>query len=88
MRAWLLLPALSGCFLLPWADEIRDKAEQVGEAVSQAGAHPAKRKKPPVPVPLPPDCDLADHCRGKEECAIGGGRCCSKCKQACLEMSE
>lgn len=44
---------------------------------------PAKRKKPPMPVPLPPDCDLTTHCRGKEECAIGDGRCCTNCHQAC-----
>lgn len=145
MRTLLLLPALSGCFLLPWAGEIKDKAEQVGESISQAGAHPtpkaydhvcacaehdpddpptrmyepcddngkydpeganlccsachkvcgkkpytapAKRKPSPVPVPLPPDCDFADHCRGKEACVIGDGKCCTKCKQACLELSE
>lgn len=45
----------------------------------------AERRAPgPVPVPVPPDCDLMTHCKSKEECVIGGGHCCSKCKGACL----
>lgn len=148
-HGWLVVASylFAGCFLLPWAGEVKDKAEQTGQALAQVGVHPAKerpdpddrpehncacdlshdnrspfhwcdadgtrnasgthaccndcgkicgqvrampytepakRKKPPVPVPLPPDCDLTTHCRGKEECTIGDGRCCTNCHQACL----
>lgn len=41
------------------------------------------RKQPPVPVPLPPDCDYATHCKNTEKCALAPGKCCELCHQPC-----
>lgn len=48
------------------------------------GPQTERRSPGPVPVPVPPECDLLTHCKAKEECVVGGGHCCSKCKGACL----
>ena len=48
------------------------------------GKQQEQESKPPVPVPLPPRCDLATHCKSKEACVVGDHECCSACHQACL----
>ncbi len=45
---------------------------------------PRAESAPPVPVPLPPRCDMANHCKSKESCVIGGHQCCATCHQACI----
>jgi len=40
--------------------------------------------KPPVPVPMPPQCDAKTHCKNKEDCVVGDHKCCAACHQACF----
>ena len=40
--------------------------------------------KPPVPVPMPPQCDAETHCKSKESCVVGDHTCCAACHQACF----
>lgn len=40
--------------------------------------------KPPVPVPLPPQCDAETHCKSQESCVVGDHKCCAACHQACF----
>jgi len=40
--------------------------------------------KPPVPVPLPPQCDAKTHCKNQESCVVGDHKCCAACHQACF----
>lgn len=40
--------------------------------------------KPPVPVPLPPQCDAETHCKNQESCVVGDHKCCAACHQACF----
>ena len=46
------------------------------------------QSKPPVPVPMPPQCDAETHCKSKESCVIGDHKCCAACHQACLTSEE
>lgn len=42
------------------------------------------QSKPPVPVPMPPQCDAETHCKNQESCVVGDHKCCAACHQACF----